>query len=445
MVNLRFVIAILPVAVPAAVTVAASGSSSSSSPEALRTLTRLCKGCFEEPVEVDYFSSFGVGREPPRVKWSDLEDGGKADFRKLADAGKVLIIEDATSGMALDGWTCSKMAEEFPDGKMRREYDWVKNPQDRNLQTMGSLSWMGEKIEGEDARDRLDQDAFAPRYAPFYWGVREYGNGQVGSKAVVNKLRKLVESSVPTFMDPKNGASLFENAEFWLGTNQTGARAHMDSHCIATLSFVLSGERRWRIGPVPRMPKGGGRSKNDDVFFDDGVAYALKWKPMFEFTLKQGEAVLFPPGWIHETLNTHVDCTVALTTQFDIPKPVKYYRTFYQRLRRVGDLNPCWKSMKSWASLGGVKTDKQMPATDKAATAKATEIYESRKGSLSPQEISFHDINEDGTVNADEFAANFRSWVATEAAIRQEKATRKLKPDMDLTPPGEKTAPREDL
>ena len=42
---------------------------------------------------------------------------------------QVLILENASAGMALEGWSCERLAQEFPDAKMRREYDWVKNPQ----------------------------------------------------------------------------------------------------------------------------------------------------------------------------------------------------------------------------------------------------------------------------------------------------------------------------
>lgn len=80
----------------------------------------------------------------------------------------------------------------------------------------------------------------------------------------------------------------------------------MDSHCISTLSVVLHGERRWRIGPVPRLPQGAGRSPDGEVVFDDGVAYQLGWKPMFEFTVKEGEIwawgfcgfLLVKGGWV---------------------------------------------------------------------------------------------------------------------------------------------------
>ena len=66
----------------------------------------------------------------------------------------MLIIENATAGAAMEGWTCEKLATELPGAKMRREYDWercadragwvllveclaLSNPEDENLQRMG--------------------------------------------------------------------------------------------------------------------------------------------------------------------------------------------------------------------------------------------------------------------------------------------------------------------
>ncbi|CAJ1364735.1 unnamed protein product [Effrenium voratum] len=381
-----------------------------------RSLPKLCAECLPEPLETDYFGG-APGGEPPRLRWPVSADA----FREAARSGKVLILENASAG-ALKGWSCEKLAQEFPEAKMRREYDWVKNPEDRNLQTMGTASWAETTIAGEDASERLAQDENAPPFAPFYWGVREHYKGDLGSQKVVRRVRELITQSVPEFMDDRNGASLFDNAEFWLGAKGTGARAHMDSHCISTLSVVLHGARRWRIGPVPRLPKGAGRSGDDEVVFDDGVAYKLGWKPMFEFTVREGEAVLFPPGWIHETLNTAEGCTVALTTQFDFPQPVRYFRSYYNRLRRVGDLNACWRQMMSWPG--------KLPKDPHAVSKTAEQIFEKRAGTWTAEELDFYDLDEDGAVAKAEFLDTFAAWAATERAIRKEKKRRMPKCDV---------------
>lgn len=391
---------------------------------AAELLPALCEGCLREPLELDHFGGT-YGGEPRR-----LLNPSREEFEEAARSGEVLIIENASAGTAMDGWSCAKLAEEFPDAKMRREYDWVANPQDKNLQRLGDQSWITHAADGEEADMRLQHDNEAPPFAPFYWGVREYEGGDIGPKKTVEKVKKVIADSVPAFMDPANADSLFGNAEFWLGAKNTGARAHMDSHCISTLSVVMSGERRWRIGPVPRMPKGSGRSKKEQVLFDDGVAYNLGWKPFFEFTVKAGEAVLFPPGWIHETKNIAPGCTAALTTQFVKPRPARYFRTYYQRLRKVGDLNPCWDMMVHWATLG----EGPQKEAKKDVRAYASELFKRRqaRGPLSPEELDFHDLDSDKVLTEEEFVESYSQWRKTEKAVKKEKAVDMPNPDMSM-------------
>lgn len=395
-----------------------------------RKLSPFCKGCLAEPFEADYFGGT-FGGEPPRISGLSLSP---ADFKELALSGRVLIIENASAGTALAGWSCQRLAQEFPEAKMRREYDWLKNPEDRNLQKLGNAKWTGVAEAGVDAGERLSQDPEAPPFAPFYWGVREHRQGDVGSKEVVRKIKGIIAESVPQFMDKtENGVSMFDNAEFWLGAKGTGARAHMDSHCISTLSVVMSGARRWRIGPVPRMPAGAGRSPQEEVLFDDGVAYKLGWKPMFEFTVKEGDALLFPPGWIHETRNVAEGCTAALTTQFTNPRPVRYWRNYYQRLRRVGDLNPCWGEMFQWGSMGLKK--KVAKLSESEAKSFAEEHFDKHVADKKlPHDVQhFYDLDGNGQVSREEFVDTFMEWVATERAVKREKVVRMPRPDMSLS------------
>eukprot|EP00656_Telonema_subtile_P038562 TRINITY_DN4362_c0_g1_i3.p1 TRINITY_DN4362_c0_g1~~TRINITY_DN4362_c0_g1_i3.p1 ORF type:complete len:432 (-),score=66.70 TRINITY_DN4362_c0_g1_i3:23-1318(-) len=337
--------------------------------------TALCPDCLKEPVEREYWLP-GQGTEPPRLSIDT------PNIREVFDAavrqGKVLILENVTAGASMEGWTCEKFADELPGAKMRREYDWEANPQDANQQMMGDRRWISVKQSGEEGDQRLSEDPDSPPFAPFYWGVRDHDTGDVGDKDTISKVRKLIETSVPKAVDPRNAGSMFDMAEFWLGAKGTGARAHSDSHCVSTLSVVLTGSRRWRIGPIPRMPKGGGRSKPDEVVFDDGVAYKLGWKPLYEFTVNQGEAVLFPPGWVHETFNMDETCTSALTTQLAYPRPATYFREYYSRVSRIGDLESCWPAMVQWGKsvslFAGADVDQRGVVSE--AEAKAAGIPE---------------------------------------------------------------------
>lgn len=388
----------------------------------LATLPKLCPSCLAEPLETAYFGG-QLGGEPPR-----LTAPTAAAFEEAARSGKVLIIEKVSAGTSLGGWTCQRFAEAFPKARMRREYDWIRNPEDKNLQLLGSSAWITKQEAGEGKTASLQHDQKVPPFAPFYWGVREHGGRDLGSEEAIKEVKDLIKKSVPAFMDQENAQSLFQNAEFWFGAKGTGARAHMDSHCMSTLSVVLSGARRWRVGPPPRMPRGAGRSPDGENLFDDGVAYELKWKPMFEFTVKEGEAVLFPPGWIHETLNTAEGCTAALTTQFASPLPVRYYRSFYQRLRRVGDLQNCWPMMRRWA-----RPEEHLPPGVAAATASKM----AKEGSFkwSSTALDFFDADGDGTLSEQEISGTMKSWQATEHAIQRERQVLRPRVDMSFDPP----------
>jgi len=109
-------------------------------PKVMRRLksTQLCEECLQEPFESDYWGGT-MGGEPPRLNLLGVENAQEL-FDDVARMGKVYIIENATMGSSLDGWSCEKLAEELPGAKMRKEYDWAVNPEDRNLQTVIFLS-----------------------------------------------------------------------------------------------------------------------------------------------------------------------------------------------------------------------------------------------------------------------------------------------------------------
>merc|ERR1711879_835535 len=71
-------------------------------------------------------------------------------------------------------------------------------------------------------------------------------------------------------------------------------------------------------------------------------------------TLQPGEALFFPPGFVHETLNLDTavgSCSASVTFQFNAPKATRLYRRFLPRVRRTADIHEAWPLLEQWASL----------------------------------------------------------------------------------------------
>jgi len=153
------------------VATAAAGSSTSASASDARFAS--------EPDEGEYY-----GTEIPRV--SKLT---RAAFDKAVTEGRPLVIEDATRGLAMEGWTCEYISERFKRGRLRREYDWEANPSDKNNRAMGDASWTTDNREGLGRPG----ESLSPKSAPFYWGIRDHFHGaDVGDKDVVEEVLSLM-------------------------------------------------------------------------------------------------------------------------------------------------------------------------------------------------------------------------------------------------------------
>merc|ERR1711908_233057 len=110
--------------------------------------------------------------------------------------------------------------------------------------------------------------------------------------------------------------------------------------------------------------------------------------------------------------------TAALTTQFRLPFPAKYYRNFYTRLRKIWDFFPCWQQMRGIASAGGKLKDAQkwFETVDANEDGVLTREEVSKQGLRfdSADFVAFYDLNDDGHVSAEELTETFRRWSATE-------------------------------
>merc|ERR1719201_106610 len=102
--------------------------------------------------------------------------------------------------------------------------------------------------------------------------------------------------------------------------------------------------------------------------FDGGVYKAGKWKPDLGFVLKTGSAVVWPPGYLHETSTLQPAdgaCGAAITLQFAFPQPVQFLRAFLPRLSLSSEVGHCVAS--SWSGYPTFYVPGISPATDAKA------------------------------------------------------------------------------
>lgn len=249
---------------------------------------------------------------------------------------------------------------------------------------------------------------------------------------------------LPEFMHPSNLESMKSTPEFWFAGRGAGAKAHMDSHIQATMSLQLAGTKRWRLGLMePR------RAPFLSTIYSDGDVYNRDepWRPQFNVTLRPGDALFFPPGFVHETLNVDEDpnaCSASVTFQLDHPMAARMYRRFLPRVRRTADIHEAWPLITAWATLyqraESSKLKLGMPyfqakreaLSGEGVGAQFNHLDRDRDGVLTLAELeavfnqeaanilAFHDTDENGRVERAEFVAVFGFWAATVHAVLRE-------------------------
>jgi hypothetical protein len=242
-------------------------------------------------------------------------------------------------------------------------------------------------------------------------------------------------------MNPGNDRNFKTTPEFWFAAAGAGAKAHMDTHVQATISLQLAGTKRWRMKPLDAR-----KAPFLAMIYKDGDVYeeSTRWAPYFNITLRPGEALFFPPGIIHETLNLDrdgVNCAASVTFQFSNPMAARFYRRFLPRVRRTADIHEAWPIIAEWATLNSNAPNAGLPY-DKARAqalgregvgARFTKLDTNGDGSLSRAELQskavglgaedllgFHDLNEDGSISREEFAEVFGFWSGTVKAALED-------------------------
>ena len=402
-------------------------------------------------LERNYFGRFmSLPDAPPPWPVPRVErDLTYAQFMRLAAAGVPLIVGDAMRGLPLRGWTCANFSHHFVDGRMRREYDASNEESAENKQRLGDNAWQQERVpNGVTAA----QDAGAPRYAPYYWGIKESAfEPWRGDADLLQEVQRLTE--LPYFMRASRndvkvdgrvgvGASVQDatdtlrkmrsSPEFWLGANGTGAKAHVDGHCESTISMQLSGVRRWRLGAPPS-----GLRRSDSEQLHDGDPYThysnngSQWRPTFVTEIRAGEALLFAPGWIHETTNIGGSCAASVTYQWDRPEAAGHFRQWLPRIQRMGDLSACWDRVAELATLNGNAAHAARADSNGDGALQIGELHalfarqHQRMGksavTLARSALLYHDVDGDGQCTLQEVQANVAEFSRVKAEVRAER------------------------
>jgi len=292
----------------------------------LLLLLKVTKG-YKEPTYEDFFPGWHPGQPIEPVRYTSLHPDA---FEQAMRLGRPFIVSDGGAG-PFKGWGCEKLRTELGprvtagDESMRLEYSEYSGGLEEEVHISRTKDWMDTK-----ASNGRDGDALGPRLSPHYWGLK---NGQ--GKASLH-FKSLIQ--IPSFMRRSEATKrrLVTSPELWLSGARAGAKAHQDSHCDTTISVQLSSRKRWRLGPPPAV-----ENIASAKALCDSCVNVSRWKPVYDFTIEAGEALLLPAGYLHESTNIGEGCAASLTMQFGMPQPVDYIKSFLPRLLGAPSLQQC--------------------------------------------------------------------------------------------------------
>lgn len=397
-----------------------------------------------------------------------VRDVSPEDFEARLRTGRPFIVEDAGRGINLVGASCASFREQFPGAQMRAEYAGGHR---ETFVSLGSESWLKtdrtvaapeEHLAGSDGRVS----------APYVWHVKD------GGHEAPPEVRAAVQRAwqAPYFVrGATNLREANESVEFWFARRRGAVLAHADTYCIPAISLQIRGTKRWRLMPPPPFA-----SLLDRYEAHDGGLYGTGlWRPAYEATIREGEAVIFFPNIFHETFvpEDNPECTVAATFQLQLPVPVGYIRAFLpthamSHLFYEGHCKDLWHSYATLRPPSAVKATRNdstvaaqvaqvLAAADSDGDGRLTEteleshlareeppwprwfltedyFYDFRPAAeeravmsrellrnRATDTLAYHDVNGDGLVSGAELLASLRQWHAVQLRVRRASKLRR--------------------
>eukprot|EP00933_Yihiella_yeosuensis_P013554 TRINITY_DN12502_c1_g1_i1.p1 TRINITY_DN12502_c1_g1~~TRINITY_DN12502_c1_g1_i1.p1 ORF type:complete len:561 (+),score=119.75 TRINITY_DN12502_c1_g1_i1:54-1736(+) len=372
----------------------------------LSTLTRLP---LWEPTLEEYFPVQRGGEKNEQGLASPvvLTSPTREDFLRHARKGYPIMVSDWTKGMVYDGWTGEDFAKTFPFGWLKAEYIFslpgFKMDQHKYKMMDGEHRWpMGSfKPDGKTmwynvtrpARKEYQDDPFKPKTGPYVWHVKD---------ELPAKQKKQVQArfEAPEFLnDDLNKDKMNTSFELWFSPgSEAGAGAHNDGYCQSVVSIQLQGDKRWRKQMLPEM-----HFLDSFDEFDGGVYAAGKWNPDLGFLNKRGGAVIWPPGYLHETSSVQDPdgkCAAAITLQYAFPQPVQFFRAFLPRLSLSSEVGHCgslqWNNYVDFF-IPGINPTNKMASMKEQLTSILRTIDVNKDDRMTVEEVDawFHRIKPD--------------------------------------------------
>jgi hypothetical protein len=301
--------------------------------------------------------SMGSTFKIPTYETHDGSEISRADFEYIIRRGIPSVFKGvARQEDKLRRLSCSDFSNRWPQASMRAEY--TGKPEGETFLKLGDQRWVNEtrspigmNAPTEDCDDEVSRDS-RPHAAPFVWHVKDRVARSI--KSEISQMFKGLPFLEPgSLLDQHTRDSM----EFWFQQVGAGTFAHNDGYCHSVFSVQLRGKKKWRLMLAPQVEK-----LSRDVFdeFDSGIYKSVhKWEPDVEVVLNEGDGILFPPGYMHETRTvdgpTDTDrCATSVTFNVPLPMPSRFIREFMSRFSVSREIHQC---MNRWESFVTARAD----------------------------------------------------------------------------------------
>lgn len=341
----------------------------------------------EDSVKLRYLSRFIHQNEPSHHARFNIPEYvvnekpfARSDFESIIRRGipSVLIgvtgLEDPLLSLS-----CSDFSTRWPDASMRAEY--TGRPEPDTFVKLGDSKWVndtkspiGMNAPTGDCDDNVSRES-RPAVAPFVWHVKD---------RVIRSIKEEISGMFQGLGFLESGslmdAHIRDSMEFWFQQVGAGTFAHNDGYCHSVFSVQLRGHKKWRLMLAPQVER-----LSRDIFdeFDSGIYNSVhKWEPDFEVILEEGDGILFPPGYMHETRTvegpTAEDkCATSVTFNIPLPMPSRFIREFLPRFSVSREIHRCMRRWESFvtARASAMKWESPLPES-KQAFLVTTDIFD---------------------------------------------------------------------